>query len=106
MSILKCRLNSRFLDELDSFTDFERALRPHLKVFGAAVLLVEGARSCEGSGGVFGLLEAQVALAEGFVLLFLTVTGLSYELEAVQSVVAIDLARLVIGDFIFLFNLK
>lgn len=106
MSILKCRLNSRFLVELDSFTDFERALRPHLKVFGATVLLVEGARSREGSGGVLGLLEAQVALTEGFVLLFLTVTGLSYELEAVQSDVAINLARLVIGDFIFLFNLK
>lgn len=81
-------------------------MRPHLKVFGAAVLLVEGTRSRKGSGGVLGLLEAQVALTEGFVLLFLTVTGLSYELEAVQSDVAIDLARLVVGDFIFLFNFK
>ena len=60
-------------------------MRPHLKVFGAAGLLVERARSREGSGGVLGLLEAQVALTEGLVLLFLTVTGSSYELEAVQS---------------------
>ena len=65
MSFLKCLLNSRFLAGLDSFADFERALRPHLKVFGAAdFFLGEGASSSKGSERVFRLLEAEVALTE------------------------------------------
>ena len=65
MSFLKCLLNSRFFAGLDSFADFERALRPHLKVFGAAdFLLGEGASSGKGAERVFRLLEAEVALTE------------------------------------------
>ena len=75
---------------IDSLTGLEGVLRPCLKVYFATDFLCEGAGSGDSAEGILGLGKAEVALAHGFFILGAAL-GLSNELEAAESAVAIDL---------------